>query len=250
MSKNVVLMVAAKIPNMEYRSAPYEYGINSWKHWCNKHDCEFFVLDEPLYHNQQMKINFHRYYVFDLLENENIDYDQILITDADSIIHPDCPNFFDLTDRKYTVTMCDGNYDWVCRSMENYAFEFPEFDTFDVWKYFNAGFQVFNKEHKEVIQTFLKFYWDNSDKIREIMNKYGVGTDQPLINHITQAMDVDLKFLPYRYCMVDLHLKNILTEDLKFLDIAGIYQFNAIPDNGDAKWTMHFMKETYNKLFI
>ena len=97
--KNVVFMTAVKVPDMEYRSAPYEYGIKSFKHWCNKNNCELVVLDELIHPNDIMRINYHRYYAFDILDNSGIDYDQILITDADAVIHPDCPNFFELTDR-------------------------------------------------------------------------------------------------------------------------------------------------------
>ena len=112
-------MTAVKVPGMEERSEPYKYGINSFKSWCDKNNCELVVLDELLHSNDVMRINYHRYYAFDILDNSGIEYDQILITDADAIIHPDCPNFFELTDRKYTVTMTDGSYDWVCRSLEN-----------------------------------------------------------------------------------------------------------------------------------
>ncbi len=249
MSKNVVLMVACTIPGMESRSKPYEYGINSWKQWCNKNNCEFFVLDEPLFKDTEMKINYHRYYCFDLLESSGVDYNQILITDADSIIHPNCPNFFNLTENKWTVTQCDGSFDWICRSLENYAYEFSEFNEFSLWEYFNAGFQVFNKKHKHIIKEFLDFYWSNKDKINWMQKNYGVGTDQPLINHIVHKNKVDLKFLPYRYCMADLHRKGILTDDLKFTEIEGIYQFNAIPNNDNAQWTNYFMEKTYNYLY-
>lgn len=248
MSKNVVLMTAVKVPGLEHRSEPYGYGINSWERWCKQHDCEFYVLDEALFSQEEMRINFHRYYALELLENEGIDYNQVLITDADSIIHPMCPNMFELTNQKYTVTMCDGNYDWICRSMENYAHEFDEFDEFDIWTYFNAGFQIFNKSHKPIIDTFIKFYWDNADKIRRMMKQYGVGTDQPLINHIIHAMDVDIQILPYRFCMADLHLKGLLN-NFEFLKINGIYQFNAIPNNDDAKMTSYYMKGTHERLF-
>jgi hypothetical protein len=49
MKRNIVFLTAIKFPGQEYRSAPYEYGINSWSHWCKKNDCELFVLDEPIF---------------------------------------------------------------------------------------------------------------------------------------------------------------------------------------------------------
>ncbi len=37
-----------------------------------------------------------RYYALDILENSGINYDQVLIVDADTIVHPNCPNFFEI----------------------------------------------------------------------------------------------------------------------------------------------------------
>ena len=34
-----------------------------------------------------------REWVLDILEHNEIDYDNMLIVDADTIVHPDCPNF-------------------------------------------------------------------------------------------------------------------------------------------------------------
>ena len=249
MSKNIVFMPAIKIPGLEHRSIPYKYGINSWDHWCKKNNAELIIMDELMCPSEEMKITFQRYYAFDMLEASNIEYDQVLVTDADSIIHPNCPNFFNLTEGKYTVAQCDANYDWVCRSMENYAYEFEEFEEFDIWLYFCGGFQVWNKSHKPFIKSFIQFYLNNKEKILTTQKKYGVGTDQPIINHLAHKSNLELKYLPYQFCMVDLNLKGLLTESLPFTLIEGIYQFNAIPDNHDARWTNYFMEKTYKHLY-
>ena len=248
--KNIVFMTAVKVPGMEHRSKPYQYGIDSFKKWCSKHNCEVVVLDELLHPHDVMKINYHRYYVFDILDNSGIDYDQILLTDADCIIHPDTPNFFELTDRKYTVTHTDGSYDWVCRSLENYSKHVFDGKIFPLWKYFNAGFQVVNKEHRHLFDELIKFYFDNQELIRNMQETFHVGTDQPIINFITNLSDVETKMLPYQYCMADLARKEILDEDLTFINVmSGIYQFNAIPDNHDASKTLYWMKKTYEELY-
>ena len=250
MSKNIIFITAVKVQGQEGRSKPYDLGIDSFKQWANKHNCEVVVLDQLLFPNDQMKINFHRYYCFDLLENSGIDYDQILLTDADAIIHPDCPNFFELTDRKYTLTRCDGSFDWICRSKENYEKFFNNgVSTYNLWDYFNAGFQIINKDHKDIIKGFVQFYWDNVDLVKYLQQNYGVGSDQALLNYYIRTQNVDLKFLPYQYCMADLYLKNILAEDMPYLQIPGIYQFNAIPDNNGADKTFYWMEKTYNKLY-
>ena len=241
MKRNIVFLTAITFPGQEYRSAPYKYGIDSWKHWCNQNDCELFVLDEPIFDPEYCKPNFYRYWAFDLLDAQGVEYDQICLTDADCVIHPDCPNFFELTDHKYTVTNTEGSMDWVCRSLENYGKHIFE-DTFPLHKYFNAGFQVVNELHE--------FYEVHRDRILWMQNNFAVGTDQPLINYIVNLSGTDMKFLHYQYCMADLARKEILDDDMTFTKIfPGIYQFNAIPDNANAEKTMYWMKRTYEELY-
>ena len=84
----------------ENRSNAYDYSIKSWKHFCDKNNCELVVWEDLLYPIDYMKITFQRYYVFDILEANNIKYNQVLITDADTIVHPDCPNVFEITNNE------------------------------------------------------------------------------------------------------------------------------------------------------
>ena len=250
MSKNIVFMTAVEVPGMEHRSKPYAYGKASFKNWCDKNGCELVVLDELLHPHDVMKINYHRYYAFDILDNSGIEYDQILITDADAIIHPDTPNFFEMTDGKYSVTHADGSYDWVCRSLENYSKFMFNGKTFPLWNYFNAGFQVVNKEHRYLWDGLVDFYFKNKDRIIDMQTKFSVGTDQPIINFLVNLSETETKIFPYQYCMVDLYRKEILDENLTFTSVLpGIYQFNAIPDNHDASKTLYWMKKTYEHLY-
>ena len=247
--KNIVFMTAVKVPEYPLRSKPYDYGISSWKKWCDNHNAELVVLDKPLHDDDVMKINFHRYYCFDILENSGIEYDKILLTDADCIIHPDCPNFFEMTEGKYTVTHADGSYDWLFRSMENYSKLLFNGETFDYWRYFNAGFQIIEKKHKPIFKELLDFYFEHAEEIIKIQSTYHVGTDQPIINFIVNLKH-ETKILPYQFCMVDLHRKGLLTDDLLYCDVMpGIYQFNAIPDNPNAEKTLYYMQKTYEKFY-
>lgn len=249
MKRNIVFLTAITFPGQEARSAPYKYGIDSWRQWCKKNDCDLFVLDEPIFAPEYCKPNFYRYWCFDLLEANEIEYDQICLTDADCIIHPDCPNFFELTDRMYTVTSTEGDMDWVCRSLENYG-RFVFNSTFPLHRYFNAGFQVINDSHRHLIEDFKKFYQLNRDLILEMQSRFGVGTDQPLINYIVNLSDTETKYLHYQFCMADLHRKEILDEELTLTKILpGIYQFNAIPNNQDQSKTMYWMRKTYEELY-
>ena len=249
MSPNVVFLTAIKFSGQEYRSEPYKYGIDSWKHWCEDNQCELFVLDEPIFESEYCKPNFYRYWAFDLLDASNVRYNQICLTDADCVIHPECPNFFELTENKYTVTNTEGSMDWVCRSLENYRkYIFKE--SFPLHRYFNAGFQVVNKIHRPLFDELHQFYEKNREQILWMQSNFAVGTDQPLINYIVNLSGVDMKYLHYQYCMADLHRKEILDDDMTFTKVLkGIYQFNAIPENVNGKKTMHWMKKTYEFLY-
>ena len=90
--KNIVF-----IPNIDLgdgRNNSYHYSVKSWKYWCDKNNCKLIVWEDLLYPVDYMKITWQRYHLFDILESNNIGYDQILMVDADTIVHPDCPNFF------------------------------------------------------------------------------------------------------------------------------------------------------------
>ena len=248
--KNVVVMTAVEVPGMEERAIPYKYGVASFKKWCEKNNCELFVLDTALHENDVMRINFHRYYAFELLDQSGVEYDQICITDADAIIHPDCHNFFEMTDGKYTVTSCDGSFDWIFRSLENYSKYVFENQTFPFWKYFNAGFQVVNKNHRHLWDELINFYFANQELIVNMQKKFGVGTDQPVINYMVNLSDTKTKYLPYEFCMADLVRKEILDLNFTFLNFKGIYQFNAIPPQIKEKYDIEFwMKTSYEKLY-
>ena len=126
------------------RSKPYKYSIESWRRWCKKNDCELFVLNDLILPNDEMAVCWQRWYIFDLLETNGIKYNQILSVDADTIIHPDTPNFFKMTNNNFTVVEFDGSWDWVCRSIENYSKYLFEGRMIEWWKYFDSGFWIVN----------------------------------------------------------------------------------------------------------
>ncbi len=247
--KNVIFMVNIKSNKKLNRTTPYEYSIKSWKKWADKNNCELFVLDEWVYDESIINPNWHKLLVFDLLENNEIDYNQILVVDSDTIPHPNCPNFFDMSENKLCGVHNDGSYDWVCRSIENYSKHIFDGFTFPIWEYINSGFLIINKNHKKLYQNIMKFYLENNENIRILQESFGVGTDQPVINFFIQKEKIDMKLLSYKFNMQDMFRKEILTDDLLFTKLGWVYHFNAIPNNVDSQLTIHWMKKTYNKLW-
>lgn len=245
--KNVVFIVNIKNPQNISRSDPYMHSINSWNHWCKKHGYELVTLEQEVYSFDVMNPNWHKLLVFDLLENSGIDYDKILIVDADTIVHPDAPNILDTVGEKYTVVRNYGSMSWVCRSYENYKeVLFPEVE-YSPLDYFNSGFIILNKSHKEFYRKTLEFYLDNYIKVKNVQSQFGVGTDQPVLNFMSRKLGVEIEFLGYEWNMQDMPRFEILNEDFTFTKCGWVYHFNCIPDS--KKNVPDLMAKTYSQLY-
>ena len=243
MKKNVVFIPC--IDDGDGRNSPYQYSVKSWKHWCKKNDCELVVFDQLMCPTSEMKITWQRYYVLELLENSGIEYDQVLMIDADTIVHPDCPNFFEMTDHKYVGVHNYGSMDWVLRSMENYSHYMFGNKMFPYYEYINGGFQIMNKSHREFLQAVVKFYWDNKDALLKLQKQIWCGTDQTPINFLLREYNIDLKLLPYEYNMQDMTRFEVLGQDLLHTRHGWIYHFNGGVKPHPRAWMEHTYKGLY-----
>ncbi len=253
--KNIVF-----IPNIDLgnnRNSSYHYSIDSWKVWCDKNDCELFILNDLVLDNDKMGICWQRYYLFDILEANDIEYNQILMVDADTIVDPDCPNFFEMTEDKYCGVMNDGDYEWVMRSIRGFGDELFDGMRINTWNYINGGFQILNSKHKDFFETMKTYYNENSSLISETIAKLKTATDQTILNFMLVKNDIDVKVLPGCFNLQDLMRKNLLyvdkscwwSDELHYLDAGWIYHFNAIPPNPMNRDASYWMKRTYEELY-
>ena len=251
--KNIVFMMDIDLAGegryASSRRLPYKYSIKSWEKWCEKNDCELFVLTDLLLPKENMAICWQRYYLFDILEANEIEYDQILMVDADTIVHPDCPNFFDMTDRKMCGVHNEGSYDWIIRSIENYGKYFFNGHVMDFWKYIDCGFVVVNEIHRDFFKQVTDFYNENAELLIQVEREWHAGTDQTPVNILIHDRNIDFKWLPYEFNMCDMFRKELLTDDLLFTKWGWIYQYNSIPNNTEDKLTYLWMKKTYEHLY-
>lgn len=254
---NIVFMPAIKDPKRIGRSGGYEWSVKSWKNWCDKNDCELILLEHPLTDPAEMSVAWQRYHLFKLLEESKMDYDQVLMVDADTIVHPDCPNFFEESDGKYCGVPETGCYEWVNRSLRMYEKEFFSDVKVNPWKYFNGGFQIVNETHKEFFDVVLDFYMSNQDKLLSIQTQNGLGTDQTPINYLVTQNEIELNLLPQCYNLNQMERKNLLylapqhwwpdTLDNMY-NSAWVYHFNGIPANPLQRGSDYFMERAYNEL--
>tara|TARA_Y100000310_G_scaffold189023_1_gene188975 strand:- start:992 stop:1753 length:762 start_codon:yes stop_codon:yes gene_type:complete len=251
--KNIVFMMNIELSSTgrysKNRSASYHYSIDSWKQWAENNDAELFLLTELLLPLEEMAICWQRYYLFDILDANEIEYDQVLMVDADTIVHPNTPNFFNMTEHKYVGVHNEGSYDWIIRSIENYSKHIFYGEMIDWWTYINGGFQIVNKVHKEFFKTMVEFYHANKDALIQMQETFHTGTDQTPLNFMLRKHNIDLMLLPYEFNMCDMVRKEILDNELTMTKIGWVYHYNSIPNQQDHNITNAAMQQTYEYLY-
>ena len=243
MKKNVVWWPAVrnkehsdKYGNFDY----FEYSRKTWEYWCKKNDVIFVAFEEPVEKDlHEYRINWQKaIFVFDELKRRNIEYDQIALIDSTVMVKWDCPNFFDLTDRKFTVTRDIDNFRWVYESIQGYKEFFDGFEL-DSSKYFRSGFMIFNESHKDIFQGLKQLYIDNKKTFMKLQDEIvRKGNDQTPINYWIQKNNVELNILPHVLWMCSHpHRKEMfsynwqLNEDNTpfLIKYANNWMFNGIP---------------------
>ena len=237
----------------------YEYGISSWKNWAKKNNCEVLIMDEPMVPESEMLITWQRWNALEILEANGIEYDQVLIVDADSIIHPDCPNFFELTENKFTSQLTDGCYEFVNRGIKKYSNKFFNKEyCLPSYEFFQTGFVIVNKNHRDFFSKVFEFYSKHSQQIIESYKTIATGSDIVLMNCLRKEFGVELNILPRQFSTMDLTRKNLLffnpnhwwEDSLSHLFNSGwIYQFTSIPNNSMNRDRKYWMERIYKELY-
>ena len=132
MSKNVVFIVNLTETKKYGRNQPYQLSVDSWKLWCDKNDCELFVLEDAVVDPNIMKPNWQKMYAFDILDFNDIDYNQVAIVDVDTMIKWNTPNFFNMTDGEFSAVVDDSNVGWVKQSIDVYK-QFLSLENFQIF---------------------------------------------------------------------------------------------------------------------
>tara|TARA_Y100000310_G_scaffold217920_1_gene219033 strand:- start:596 stop:1354 length:759 start_codon:yes stop_codon:yes gene_type:complete len=225
-----------------------EWCFKSWKVWCKKHDVELFVLEDALqpkgdgtYKVPGMKPTWQRWHVLDVLEENDVDYDQVALVDVDTMIHPNAPNFFEETNREFSGVNDDLMVEWVHNSITGYQDMFPDVK-FDWTTYFNCGFIVINKKHKDLCEAITNFYYSNEDELRSRQHQtVKKGSDQTPVNYLVRKKGYPITHLNKKWNFTQLHQRGVLPNAL-FLDCAWLYHFNGF----EKTWRNNVMRDTWN----
>ena len=239
MSKNVVVITV--MPG-EVDTSYQQYCLNTWRWWCEKNNIELFILNEPLTDPMYMKPTWQRWYVFDILDSNEIEYDQVASVDVDTMVRWDTPNFFDMTDNKFSAVADQDNIGWVKQSIDGYKQFFKGTDLH--WlDYFNCGFIVMSKQHKKICDMIIDFWDKNNEQIIHLQNTISKGTDQTPVNYIVKGSEFEINYLPKTFNLTHFNRKEIL-ENLMFIDVGYIWHFNGF----DKSWRHELMEQTWEAI--
>jgi len=263
MKKNVVWWPAVvntehtdKYGGYEY----FQYSRKTWEYWCERNDCLFVPFTEPVEEDLfRYRINWQKaIFLFDELEKRGIEYDQIALVDSSFMIRHDTPNFFEMTDRRFTAWRDMDNMRWIYYSIQGYKDIFDGFEL-DMSKYVNSGFMVFNEEHKDLFQRFKQFYIDNIDEFIKLQDEtVKKGTEQTPMNYWLQTNQVDVNTdLPLPFKLTHLQRKTLfhynwqLNEDKTpfFIKYGYNCSFNGIPKDNRTnmmRQAWELTKHNYN----
>ena len=162
---------------------------------------------------------------------------------CDTMVHWDCPNFFEEANGEFGAIQDRFFIEWTHNSINGYQDFWPDVK-FDWTSYFNCGFIVLNKKHKDWCKSVTDFYYQNEDEIRLRQHKtVKKGSDQTPINYMIRASEHDINFLDERFNLQQLHLRGVLQSDLLW-NVGWVWHFNGF----EKKERNHLMRAVWEKV--
>jgi len=249
MGKNIVFMTCFEnAPDfLDYK----EWCFKTWDYWCKKNDVELIILQDELRPSGGgvygdgvgMKPTWQRWHVFDVLDANDVDYENVALVDVDTMVHWDCPNFFDEANGEFSAVQDKFFIEWSHRSIKGYQDFWPDVK-FDWTTYFNCGFIVMNKKHRDFCKTITDFYYQNEDELRDRQhNTLKKGSDQTPVNYMIRASDYKLNFLSDKFNLSQLHMRGVLQGNLLF-ETGWVWHFNGF----DKTKRNQLMKDVWNTI--
>lgn len=236
--KNIIFMISIQQDERSKNQAHY-WSIKSWSDYAKKHDIDLYVLNESIYYPHQ----WNKSLVYKFLASSEIDADRVLYVDADTIVHPDAPNIFDVFPKgKFYGVRNFGSMDWVIRSIELYSLVFNNHEL-DWEKYINTGVMLFDKSHIPLFDRMCDLQDNESDMLRNA-ETYGVGKDQPVINYLLDMMNIPRGYMGYEWNMQDMMRSECIGQDMINTKYGYVYHYNC----GIKPTPAHWMKYTYSFL--
>ena len=219
-----------------------KYSVDSWTRYANKVGYELVISDQLLFDLQYMSVEWYIMYCLDILEANNIEYEQVLCVNNTTLVHPNTPNIFDVTNNKLTGVRVYGDVDIMLSGMEIVSEIFNK-HMFPFYTCLDTNLIIFNKTHKQTLHNIQNFYQENYKTLNYIKQKYGLNFSTPVFNSFFNEEIKDFTILNYEWNMQDMSRFEIITRDLLHTKYGYISQYNNIANANEI------MKYTYDCLY-
>lgn len=257
MRNNILFFTSLKAndPNI---TAYQEWSFKTWRYYAKKHNLEIFVLTDPLLDTELMRPTWQRWYVYDILKANDIEYNQVALVDIDTMVKWDTPNIFEIgNNTNYCGVKDDLSLEWINNSIEGYRKSFEEFSKVPLhWtSYINNGVLVLPSDGESFAKKVIEFYKSNITKLRDLQhNSLKKGTDQTPVNFLALDYFKDrIKYIPKCFNMTHLDKTYAFSQSMFrkypiFIEYGFIWHFNGIPResrNNLMKQTWELIKDNY-----
>lgn len=214
--KNIVVMPNFKdyLPKEDKVSVKNSRII--WEAWCKKFNYELLVIEEPICSYDTIRVEMQKMWVMDILESNDVEYDQVLVVDYDTYPMPNCPDVFQMTDHKFSAALDNGFGPQLSRSMIMYRDHWFPHITFKMlnWdNYLNGGILIYNKEHKILFKTIQQWFNDNFKSVDIINND--MENSQTIMNFLIVDLKIPVSILPRSFNVLDFHMERFLIAPYK-----------------------------------
>lgn len=251
MKKNVVIIQALLEPNKELPHYAVR-DIQYWDYYCKKNNIEFIVTTDKIHDFSEMIPAFQKFYTYEILEKNGIDFDQCLLADWDTFPMPNAKNLFDYTNDKFTICL---DYGYAPALMKRTEFVGNYFDNSKVvtWdNYFNSGFFIFQKGQKFIFEKAIEFF--NKYKEDIMVNKKLAIDEQTIFNYIVHG-SVETTILPRSFMVHDyflrIFLNNYTDHENKFMDAQSYMpnNVNYVHMTADTEFRNQVVEIAFNRFY-
>lgn len=195
MNKNCIIIFAIDEKNPKFDHSQY-YNITrkAWESYCRKHNIDFIFVDKLTDKIPHPKWNKHC--VFNYLGDK---YEKIGMVDFDTMPNWNSPNFFDLYNDEFCGVIDNESINWLTNSINAYRNAYPELNVpIRISEYINSGVLFFTNKHKFIFDEVLNFYISNKQSL-DNWNIPNTGRDQTILNLILKKLNVNKKYLDFRF---------------------------------------------------
>jgi hypothetical protein len=182
----------------------------SWMSWCDANNCNFLEIDHPITSFNHIPPQAQKMWVYNILEHNEIEFDQAAVVDYDTFVLPNCANFFEMSNRKFCAVTDNGFGPQINRLIRLFKKAWYPNSPVTWDNYFNSGFFIFNKDHKNLFTECIEFYSKNKDEFATL-NKSDDLNDQTIFNFVLHDLGHELNLLPRSYNVLDWHCKNFFS---------------------------------------